>query len=141
MIPQGAVLEITPMTDENFKDTFRFIPTLVTVGSRYSNAGQRQEAKATQGIEFTSIIGHEGTAKTVSEILGGLVEVNRQAITLKNGDALYVAQPTGNRIAYGKEVDYPELSFFQVTFHTCKRIGSYSVDQLQSTIKAQTFEE
>ena len=65
-------------------------------------------------------IGHEGTAKALTKVLGFPVPVNRTSITLHLDDVLLVAQPTGKRIAYGEEIDFPELNFFMVEFHTCQ---------------------
>jgi len=78
--------------------------------------------------DFVSIVGHEGTAKALSALTGFEVPVNRQAIQLQPDDRLLVAQPTGNRITYGQEIDCPELTFFEVSFHTCpvKSIRAFS---------------
>ena len=65
-------------------------------------------------------VGHEGTATALTKILNCRIEVNRLSISLQKGDILLVAQPTGKRISYGEEVDFPELSFFAVEFHTCQ---------------------
>jgi hypothetical protein len=102
MVPQGATLEI----EAN--------PIIFEIG--YHGG---QHAGKCWLDDAVSIVGHEGTAKALSLLLDRDILVNRQAISLVPDDILYVAQPTGNRITYGQEIDYPELSFFKITFHKC----------------------
>ena len=101
MIPQGGRLEI----EAN--------PKIWEIGSHGDNTVGKCWLD-----DAISIVGHEGTAKALSSLLDRVIEVNRQAIQLQPGDVLYVAQPTGNRIAYGQEIDLPELTFFKVSFHS-----------------------
>ena len=127
MVPQGATLEIKTSSLEDFRE-------LVSTEPEGKPIGFVQDEEAKQGrrtvwasyrrvLNAQSIIGHEGTAKALSTLLECEVPTNRQAIELQPGDELWVAQPTGKRIAYGEEIDFPELSFFIVKFHTCKHPG------------------
>lgn len=68
--------------------------------------------------EVISCIGHHDTATVVSNILNREVPCNRQSITLKAGDVLYVAQLTGGRLPEGA-TSLPEgckLDFLKVEF-------------------------
>nr|DAS76579.1 MAG TPA: DNA binding protein [Caudoviricetes sp.] len=48
-----------------------------------------------------SCIGHTDTAAIVSAMLGFEIPANRESITLKSGDYLYVAQVVGGRLPEG----------------------------------------
>ena len=54
-----------------------------------------KEVKEVDLSEFTSVVGHEDTAK----VLG--VDFNRASVTLKKGDQLLVAQLVGGRLPEG----------------------------------------
>jgi len=62
--------------------------------------------------EFKSIVGHENTAKLLSDILGTSVPFNRETIRLEVGDTLYVAQYFGPRLPEGATV-LPEGASFR----------------------------
>lgn len=67
--------------------------------------------------DVESAIGHQDTAKVVSNILGFEVKLNRVSIKLTENDVLYVAQYTGPRLPEGATT-LPEganLEFFEVT--------------------------
>ncbi|NWG07724.1 MAG: DUF1874 domain-containing protein [Chloroflexi bacterium] len=64
-----------------------------------------------------SIIGHEDMAALVARVLGRVVYVNRESVTLTQGDILFVAQYRGPRLAAG-ETQLPsgaKLEFYRVT--------------------------
>lgn len=67
--------------------------------------------------DFLSVIGHADTANVLSGILNRDVPCNRQNVTLKAGDVLYVAQLTGGRLPEGSK-NLPEgfsFKFIKVT--------------------------
>ena len=76
-----------------------------------------------------SIVGHQDTARIVSEILGCEVPVNRVSISIEEGDYLYIAQYKGPRLPEGA-TQLPEgatIEFFEVTLRRgCE--GCSSVD-------------
>lgn len=129
MIPEGGTIEVEAVEFSRF--------TFVSVDSGYSKLGGYY---ITETPDFHSVVGHEGTAKALTAMIGHTVEVNRGAITLKEGDRLYVAQPTGQRIEYGKELDFPELKFYKVGFHHCPPLGSFSTEQLERELKYRSGE-
>jgi ribosomal protein S27AE len=57
---------------------------------------------------FKSVIGHEATASILSELLGIQVAVNRERITLRNGDELIVFQLL-TRLPEGKILAVDEI--------------------------------
>ncbi len=126
MIPRGGVIEVTPVTS---------LEELVY----QSDSGRRRVDE----IGVVSCIGHQGTVDSLNKILRLDVPlvVDRKSIELKVEDILYVTQPIGDRLNVGTEVSIPELRFFKVQFHRCKGLGSSSVEQLESCLKSQTFEE
>ena len=68
--------------------------------------------------DVESAIGHQDTAKVVSNILGFEVKPNRVSIKLTESDVLYVAQYTGPRLPEGATT-LPEganIEFFEVSF-------------------------
>ena len=107
MCPDGGTLEVKKLSP--IQDNAGAL-----VETSYSRMGG-EWANPTSHLDAHSIVGHEGTAKALSALLGVKVEVNREAIVLKPHDLLYVAQPTGERVTYGAEIDCPELSLFLVT--------------------------
>jgi hypothetical protein len=65
-----------------------------------------------------SIFGHADTARVVENMLGFPVPMNRESITLREGDKLYVAQIFGGRLPEGA-TQLPEgtkICFFEVSF-------------------------
>ena len=72
------------------------------------------DARITVCPNFVSYVGHEGTAKLLSQLLGYPVAVNRASVSLKVGDTLVVAQPVGNRLMPGQELTAPDLAYFIV---------------------------
>jgi len=89
-----------------------------------------------------SIVGHEGTALALSKLLEREISVNRQAVELWPGDILYVAQPTGRRIEYGRELGEDiELSIFRVFFHKCPECPDCrDVREAEAEIKSASAE-
>lgn len=67
-----------------------------------------------------SIVGHVGTAKLLSEILGVEIKANREFYVIEPNDVLLVAS-IGARLPEGKVLDYDELKEF------AKRIDWYLV--------------
>lgn len=59
-------------------------------------------------VDFVSAVGHESTARLLSELIGVEVKAERRRISLKSGDKLIVCQLTF-RIPEGKVYDYKEL--------------------------------
>ena len=58
--------------------------------------------------EFESYIGHEGTAKLLSILLGKEVEVNRGNLKLQDGDEVYIVV-VSERLPEGKVLDENEV--------------------------------
>lgn len=48
-----------------------------------------------------SIVGHQDTANVLATLLGVEVPMNRECVSLKGGDTLYVGQLTGGRLPEG----------------------------------------
>ena len=70
---------------------------------------------------FISCVGHEDTARVISNMLDTEVPLNRTPIKLDWGDELYVAQFTGGRLPEGVS-ELPEgvkLQFVRVTAEPC----------------------
>jgi rubredoxin len=65
---------------------------------------------------FRSVIGHEATASVLSELLGVPVPVDRERITLGNGDALIVFQLL-TRLPEGKILAVDEIKALGYRFH------------------------
>lgn len=61
-----------------------------------------------QNNDFISAVGHEGTAKVLSSLLGIKVESNRKFIQLNHGDKAIVAQINA-RLPEGKVLSEEEL--------------------------------
>jgi len=68
--------------------------------------------------EALSIIGHADMAAILSGILSRKVEVNRESVTLKEGDNLYVAQYHGSRLPAGATIlpSDARIEFYRITF-------------------------
>ena len=86
--------------------------------------------------DVESAIGHQDTAKVVSDILGFEVKPNRVSIKLNENDLLYVAQYTGPRLPEGATT-LPEgaiLEFFEVTFRKegCRGCRGYDTGSCQT---------
>lgn len=86
--------------------------------------------------DVESAIGHQDTAKVVSDILGFEVKPNRVSIKLSENDVLYVAQYTGPRLPEGATT-LPEgaiLEFFEVTFRKegCRGCRGYDTGSCQT---------
>jgi len=113
MVPEGADLEIRNICQDTFRGECRGWHRGYGVVAGFATT------------DYIDAIGHEGTAVALSAILGRKVGVNRLSITLEDGDCLLVAQPTGKRIAYGKELDMPELSFFIVRVYYPGQMDEY----------------
>lgn len=58
---------------------------------------------------FTSIMGHENTARVASKLLGVNIQINRISVKLKSGDSLIVFQLITNR-APTKELSDEEVN-------------------------------
>ena len=63
---------------------------------------------------FMSIIGHEGNAQLLSDLLGVEVPVNRETFTLTSEDTLLVGMPSGGRLPEGKVLSKEELEALQL---------------------------
>lgn len=67
--------------------------------------------------EVVSIVGHADMAAILSGILQRAVEINREAVTLQDGDVLFVAQYHGSRLPPGA-TQLPEnakIEFYRIT--------------------------
>lgn len=66
--------------------------------------------------DAVSCIGHADTASVLSDMLGRNVTCNRQAITLKQGDTLFVAQVMGGRLPEGATTlpDGMQIKFLKI---------------------------
>ena len=121
MVPAGGKFEIRCLTLKEFKgEALRYNEPHYSYrpgcsGQPGSGGYHTLGGSWLPGWDIAAV-GHEGTALALTKILGFPIPVNRQSITLSREDTLLVAQPTGKRIAYGEEVDFPELSFFCVSF-------------------------
>jgi hypothetical protein len=64
-----------------------------------------------------SVIGHADTAVVVGDLLGFPVPMNREFITLEQGDTLYVAQLVGGRLPEGSTTlpEGFEIKFYKYT--------------------------
>lgn len=58
---------------------------------------------------FTSVIGHEATAKILTEILGVNIPFNRTQVKLMKGDIAIVFQLVGIRLEEGKVLTVDEI--------------------------------
>lgn len=58
--------------------------------------------------DLESYIGHESTAKIISDLLGEKVEANRAQVSLANGDSCYIFQLT-QRLPEGKILTAEEI--------------------------------
>jgi len=83
------------------------------VGDSHYSVASRQHI-FTEGRDFHNIVGHSGTAAQLGSMLGIELPVNRESVKLQVGDVLYIAQPVGNRLDIGQEVDAPALKWFKV---------------------------
>jgi hypothetical protein len=63
-----------------------------------------EEAKAYLSTYFVSAVGHQGTAKFLTKLLGIQVPLNRAQIELMPGDRLIVVMPWGARLQPGQEL-------------------------------------
>lgn len=66
---------------------------------------------------FHSVVGHADTANVLSDVLGVSVVCNRETVSLKKDDVLYVAQLMGGRLPEGS-TKLPEgysFTFLKVT--------------------------
>ena len=61
-----------------------------------------------RGKEFESYVGHEGTAKLLSALLGKEVKVNRGNLKLEDGDEVYIVVVT-ERLPEGKVLSEEEI--------------------------------
>ena len=111
MLPQGGRLEVKVL-GLLAEHIFHLVGVEETKGPGVLLTGGRR-AFYSPAWEC-SVVGHEGTARTASTLLEVDIPVNRESITLKTGDILWVLQPTGKRLSYGEEVDCPELNLFEV---------------------------
>lgn len=143
MLPEGEHnYTINRVGVEQFKDAaLRFVVSGSSKGPGVDSYGRPENGGVPSHVPDWDVaaVGHEGTAQALTKILGHEVPVNRQSISLVAGDVLLVAQPTGKRIAYGEEIDFPELSFFIVYFlpaHKCRTLASYWPDELEAALKA-----
>jgi len=112
MVPEGAVLEIIPVTDAQAREFAVQVETL----DRASQAGETPQA----WLAATSAIGHADTASVLSGILGVQVPVNRTNVMLVPGhDAAIVAQYSGPRLPEGTKIlpDGAEITWFAVHVH------------------------
>ena len=108
MLPKGGRLEVErvgPLSEEGYPNSTVHIYRLVAVEGR----------RAIRSPEWDrATVGHEGTAQELSRLLGVPISVSRESISLEVGDTLWVAQPIGKRIEYGKELDAPALVLYEV---------------------------
>ena len=78
--------------------------------------------KAIEEHNFESVIGHEATAKLLSQLLGINIEANRKAIKVKENDTIIVCQikerlPEGKILSLEeikKLYDQGKIDFYQV---------------------------
>ena len=117
MLPQGGRLEVERVGPLQEGDHFN--PTLAcgrlfTVETHKGPTPYYGSPTYRTPAWGKAVIGHEGTAQELTRLLGVPVSVSREAITLETGDTLWVAQPTGKRIEYGRELDAPALTLFEV---------------------------
>lgn len=64
---------------------------------------------------FISAVGHEETAKFLSDLLGIYIPYNRISIRLDNHDVLIVAQYINGRITDGIKLTPDSFKFYKVT--------------------------
>jgi len=113
MVPDGAVLEVLPITDAQARELAVQVETL----DRASQAGETPQV----WLAATSAIGHADTASVLSGILGVQVPVNRTNVKLVPGhDAAIVAQYSGPRLPEGAKAlpDGAEIKWFEVRVHS-----------------------
>ncbi len=67
-----------------------------------------------QRSPFKSIIGHEGNAQLLSDLLGVEVPVNRETFTLTSEVTLLVGMPSGGRLPEGRVLSKEELEAIQL---------------------------
>ena len=130
MLPNGGKVEVERISE----DEIRCLATKSSPETMYSRLDGYYEVGGNPILDAVSIVGHEGTANALTKILDRNVEVNRQAIQLQPGDILFVAQPTGRRIEYGEEVDFPELVYFRVHIHVCPGVNSFPSELLEQQL-------
>lgn len=116
MLPDGGRLEVEvvgPLQEADSPSATKAIFRLVSVEVS-SRGGTYRGGTCRVPDWHKAAVGHEGTATELTRLLGIPVAVNRESIRLSKGDTLWVAQPTGKRLEYGKELDAPALTLFEV---------------------------
>jgi hypothetical protein len=110
MLPSGGEVRITKLSPEQFKGEL-VEESVVDSGYKFGIPNPRVSVFHHWD---KAVVGHEGTAVALGKLLKANIPVSREAITLEVGDILFVAQPTGRRLAPGEEVPIPDLSFFKI---------------------------
>ncbi|MEM2294314.1 MAG: DUF1874 domain-containing protein [Nitrososphaerota archaeon] len=82
----------------------KYSPSQLTVIKLDDEAAKR----TVEGSEFISIVGHESTAKMMTELLGVPIPVNRSMVQLEPGDIVLVFQIMV-RLPEGKVLTLEEL--------------------------------
>ena len=77
---------------------------------------------------IVKVVGHRETADVLTEMLGVEIPYNRQSITLKPGDTLYVAQVIGGRLPEGSTTLPPGV---RIEFRCVDIIGGFDEEKEQ----------
>jgi len=77
-------------------------------------SSQEEVKGIVQQFPFKSIIGHEGNAQLLSDLLGVKVPVNRETFTLTSEVTLLVGMPSGGRLPEGRVLSKEELEVIQL---------------------------
>lgn len=97
-------------------------PVLTSYGRYVFTKITPEEAKSVLTNGFISAVGHEGTAKVLSTILGIPVPTNRVAITMQPGDRAIVFRLL-TRLPEGKVLSEEELKVLPYELGLLERVG------------------
>jgi hypothetical protein len=65
---------------------------------------------------FVSAVGHEGTARVLSERLGQEIKADRKPVSLQVGDQVLICQIAGGRLPEGKILSEEEVRRLPITY-------------------------
>jgi DNA-directed RNA polymerase subunit H (RpoH/RPB5) len=83
---------------------------------RFEMLPEEEAKKMLESIAFESAIGHESTAKVLSERLGQEIRVDRTPVSLQVGDQVLICQIAGGRLPEGKILSEEEVRRLPITY-------------------------
>lgn len=84
-------------------------PALVNARGRFYRIDKEDVVKILNAFDFVSAIGHESTAKALTEYLQINIPFNRITISVNPGDAIIVCSLNGPRLAEGQILTKDEI--------------------------------